>query len=167
MHSIIAAAVFGISVLQRHSSLMHWFCSCHLMTSPLPSYFRNSLLSNYYFMPLFNSLVFNISSLTSLFQWCEKNGANFIIYLINSGLRELNFIVPFSDRKAKKIILCILLKSLSLKYLISWPFKALFKDFRNTCIQAFEILYYLSLFQFVTFHMIYIFKSSLRSYLFT
>lgn len=58
--SDIIAVVFGISILQCHFSLMHWFRYCHLMTSPLSFYFINWLFSNCYFMPLFDSSAFNV-----------------------------------------------------------------------------------------------------------
>lgn len=58
--SVIIVVVFGISILQCRFSLVHWFCYCHLMTSPLSFYFINWLFSNCYFMPLFDSSAFNV-----------------------------------------------------------------------------------------------------------
>lgn len=145
MHAIVAAVCLVLLV----SSVTLHLCPVsvpviYLMPSPLPSYFMNSLWSNYYFMPLFNSLVFNISSLTSLFKWCEKNGAKFIIYLINSGLGELNFVLPFSDRKAKKIILCILFN------LYHWS--VLFHDLSKYSSKTSEIQVYRHLKFYISFY---------------
>lgn len=97
MHSFLVAVVFGISILQCHFSLMDWVSYCHPMTSALPSYFTNSLFSNYYSVLLFESSVFNIPLNWLLCLNVEKNGAKFIIYLINSDIGEFNLVVLFSE----------------------------------------------------------------------